>query len=60
VASQLGFRVGGKIVARKVDVGAVVKRAGIDAARPVDLLSRAQAKAALASAERTATWHVPS
>jgi hypothetical protein len=26
LASQLGFRVGGKIVARKVDVGAVVKK----------------------------------
>lgn len=53
VASQLGFRVGGKIVARKVDVGAVVKKGQVlMQLDPVDLqLSQAQAKAALASAE---------
>ncbi|MDN2710377.1 efflux RND transporter periplasmic adaptor subunit [Janthinobacterium sp. SUN118] len=53
VASQLGFRVGGKIVARKVDVGAVVKKGQLlMQLDPVDLqLSQAQAKAALVSAE---------
>ena len=53
VASQLGFRVGGKIVARKVDVGAAVKKGQLlMQLDPVDLqLAQAQAKAALASAE---------
>ncbi|WP_300759378.1 efflux RND transporter periplasmic adaptor subunit [Janthinobacterium sp.] len=53
VVSQLGFRVGGKIVARKVDVGTVVKRGQVlMQLDPQDLqLSQAQAKAALASAE---------
>ncbi|MGK5079946.1 efflux RND transporter periplasmic adaptor subunit [Janthinobacterium sp. HLX7-2] len=53
VASQLGFRVGGKIVARKVDVGAIVKKGQVlMQLDPVDLqLAQAQAKAALASAE---------
>jgi len=53
VVSQLGFRVGGKIVARKVDVGTVVKRGQVlMQLDPQDLqLSQAQAKASLASAE---------
>ncbi|MCL6486141.1 MAG: efflux RND transporter periplasmic adaptor subunit, partial [Janthinobacterium lividum] len=53
VVSQLGFRVGGKIVARKVEVGATVTKGQVlmqlDA---LDLqLSQAQAKASLVSAE---------
>ena len=53
VASQLGFRVGGKIVARKVDVGAAVRKGQVlMQLDPLDLqLAQAQAKAALASAE---------
>ena len=53
VVSQLGFRVGGKIVARKVDVGASVKKGQVlMQLDPVDLqLSQAQAKASLVSAE---------
>jgi len=53
VVSQLGFRVGGKIVARKVDVGTVVKRGQVlMQLDPQDLqLSQAQARASLASAE---------
>lgn len=53
VVSQLGFRVGGKIVARKVDVGATVKKGQVlMQLDPVDLqLSQAQAKASLVSAE---------
>jgi RND family efflux transporter MFP subunit len=51
--SRLGFRVGGKIIARKVDIGSVVSRGQVlmqlDAS---DLqLSQAQAKAAAAAAE---------
>lgn len=51
--SRIGFRVGGKIVARKVDVGSVVKHGQVlmqlDAS---DLqLSQAQAKAAAAAAD---------
>lgn len=51
--SRLGFRVGGKIIARKVEVGSVVKRGQVlmqlDAA---DLqLSQAQAKAAVSGAD---------
>ncbi len=61
VASQLGFRVGGKIVARKVDVGAVVKKGQVlMQLDPVDLqLSQAQAKARWPARKRTATWRVP-
>ncbi|MES3020144.1 MAG: efflux RND transporter periplasmic adaptor subunit [Pseudomonadota bacterium] len=55
VESRLGFRVGGKIVARKVDVGTVVKRGQtlmqLDAQ---DLqLAQSQAKAALRGVEST-------
>ncbi|MFM7523194.1 MAG: efflux RND transporter periplasmic adaptor subunit [Betaproteobacteria bacterium] len=51
--SRLGFRVGGKIIARKVEVGSVVKRGQVlmqlDA---TDLqLSQAQAKAAVSGAD---------
>ncbi len=51
--SRIGFRVGGKIIARKVDVGTVVKRGQmlmqLDA---TDLqLSQSQARAALAAAD---------
>jgi len=51
--SRLGFRVGGKIIARKVEVGTMVKRGQVlmqlDAA---DLqLSQAQAKAAVSAAD---------
>ncbi len=51
--SRIGFRVGGKIIARKVDVGSVVKRGQLlmqlDA---TDLqLGQAQAKAAVAAAD---------
>jgi len=53
VTSQLGFRVGGKIIERKVDVGAVVKRGQVlMRLDPTDLqLSQAQARATLNSAE---------
>lgn len=53
VESRLGFRVGGKIVARKVDVGTVVKRGQVLMdLDPQDLkLSQAQALAALRAAE---------
>lgn len=53
VESKLGFRVGGKIVSRKVDVGMPVKRGQVlMALDPQDLqLSQAQAMAALRSAE---------
>lgn len=53
VESRLGFRVGGKIVARKVDVGALVKRGQVlMQLDPQDLqLSQAQALAALRAAE---------
>lgn len=53
VESRLGFRVGGKIVSRKVDVGTLVKRGQVlMALDPQDLkLSQAQAMAALRSAE---------
>lgn len=53
VESRLGFRVGGKIVARKVDVGAMVKRGQVlMQLDPQDLqLAQEQASAALRSAE---------
>ncbi len=53
VESRLGFRVGGKIVARKVDVGTVVKRGQVlMQLDPQDLkLAQAQANAALKAAE---------
>ncbi|WP_436269783.1 efflux RND transporter periplasmic adaptor subunit [Pseudoduganella sp. LjRoot289] len=53
VESKLGFRVGGKIVARSVDVGAVVKKGQVlMQLDPQDLkLSQAQALAALRAAE---------
>ncbi len=53
VESRLGFRVGGKIVSRKVDVGSVVKRGQVlMELDPQDLkLSQAQALAALRAAE---------
>jgi multidrug efflux system membrane fusion protein len=53
VQSQLAFRVGGKIVSRKVDVGTVVKRGQVlMQLDPLDLqLSQAQAMAALRSVE---------
>ena len=53
IESKLGFRVGGKIVSRKVDVGALVKRGQVlMALDPQDLqLSQAQAMAALRSSE---------
>jgi len=51
--SQLGFRVGGKIVERKVDVGAVVKRGDVlMRLDPQDLrLAESQARATLRAAE---------
>ena len=51
--SRLGFRVGGKIIARKVEVGSVVKRGQVlMQLDPTDLqLSQAQAKAALSAAD---------
>ncbi|MET0961668.1 MAG: efflux RND transporter periplasmic adaptor subunit [Noviherbaspirillum sp.] len=51
--SRLGFRVGGKIVARKVDVGAVVKRGDVlMRLDPQDLqLAQTQASSALSAAE---------
>jgi multidrug efflux system membrane fusion protein len=53
VESRLGFRVGGKIVARKVDVGSVVRHGQVlMELDPQDLkLSQAQALAALRAAE---------
>jgi RND family efflux transporter MFP subunit len=53
VESRLGFRVGGKIVARKVDVGAPVKRGQVlMQLDPQDLqLAQAQANAGLKAAE---------
>ncbi|MDB5908483.1 MAG: efflux transporter periplasmic adaptor subunit [Massilia sp.] len=53
VESRLGFRVGGKITARKVDVGAPVKRGQVlMQLDPQDLkLSQAQARANLRAAE---------
>jgi RND family efflux transporter MFP subunit len=53
VESRLGFRVGGKIVARKVDVGATVKRGDVlMQLDPQDLkLGQAQALANLRAAE---------
>jgi membrane fusion protein, multidrug efflux system len=55
VESRLGFRVGGKIVSRKVDVGSVVRRGQVlMELDPQDLkLSQAQAMAALRAAETT-------
>jgi RND family efflux transporter MFP subunit len=53
VESRLGFQVGGKIVARKVDVGTVVKRGQVlMQIDPQDLqLSQTQSRAALRAAE---------
>ena len=53
VESRLGFRVGGKIIARKVDVGTVVKRGQVlMQLDPQDLqLAQAQAQAALQVAQ---------
>lgn len=55
VESRLGFRVGGKIIARKVDVGSVVKRGQV--LMQLDgqdlLLAQAQANAGLRAAETT-------
>ena len=53
VESRLGFRVGGKIIARKVDVGTMVKRGQVlMQLDPQDLqLAQAQANAALKAAE---------
>lgn len=55
VESRLGFRVGGKIAARKVDVGDVVRRGQVlMQLDPQDLrLSQAQAGASLRAAETT-------
>ena len=52
-ASQLAFRVGGKIVARKVDIGAIVKKGQVlMQLDPLDLrLAQAQSNAALRSAQ---------
>ncbi len=53
--SRIGFRVGGKIVSRKVEVGSTVRRGQVlMQLDPSDLqLSHAQAKAAVAAAEST-------
>ena len=53
IESRLGFRVGGKIVSRKVELGTVVKRGQLlMQLDPQDLaLAQTQAKAALAAAE---------
>ncbi|HCY62775.1 MAG TPA: efflux transporter periplasmic adaptor subunit [Oxalobacteraceae bacterium] len=53
IESRLGFRVGGKIIARKVDVGATVKRGQVlMQLDPQDLqLAQAQAYAGLKAAE---------
>ena len=55
VESRLGFRVGGKITARQVDVGTLVKRGQVlMQLDPQDLrLSAAQSKASLRAAETT-------
>ncbi len=55
VESRLGFRVGGKIISRKVDVGSIVKRGqALMDLDPQDLkLSQAQSMAALRAAETT-------
>ncbi|MCE3262431.1 MAG: transporter subunit [Pseudoduganella sp.] len=55
VESRLGFRVGGKIVSRKIELGSVVKRGQVlMELDPQDLrLSQAQAMAALRAAETT-------
>ncbi len=55
--SRLGFRVGGKIIARKVEVGSIVKRGQVlMQLDPSDLqLSQTQAKAAVAAAESSLT-----
>ncbi len=51
--SRIGFRVGGKVVARKVEIGSPVKRGQVlMQLDPTDLqLSQAQAKSALAAAD---------
>lgn len=53
IESRLGFRVGGKIIARKVDVGAIVKRGQVlMQLDPQDMqLAQAQANAGLKAAE---------
>jgi RND family efflux transporter MFP subunit len=53
VESRLGFQVGGKIIARKVDVGALVKKGQVlMQLDPQDLrLGEAQARASLSAAE---------
>jgi multidrug efflux system membrane fusion protein len=53
IESKLGFRVGGKIIARKVDVGTAVKRGQVlMQLDPQDFaLAQAQAKAGLSAAE---------
>ncbi|MFZ6747470.1 efflux RND transporter periplasmic adaptor subunit [Undibacterium sp. Ren11W] len=53
IESKLGFRVGGKIIARKVDLGSEVKRGQVlMQLDPQDLgLAQAQAKAGLSAAE---------
>ncbi len=55
--SRIGFRVGGKIVERKVEVGSPVRRGqALMQLDPTDLqLSQAQAKAAVAAAESSLT-----
>jgi multidrug efflux pump subunit AcrA (membrane-fusion protein) len=60
--SRLGFRVGGKIVTRKVDVGTLVKRGQVlMQLDPQDLrLSQAQAQAGLRAAETNRDWPRPS
>ncbi len=51
--SQLGFRVGGKLIARKVEVGTIVKRGQVlMQLDPLDLqLAQSQAKAAVSATE---------
>ena len=53
--SQLGFRVGGKLIARKVEVGNLVKRGQVlMQLDPLDLqLAQSQAKAAVSATEST-------
>ena len=53
--SQLGFRVGGKLIARKVEVGTLVKRGQVlMQLDPLDLqLAQSQAKAAVSANEST-------
>ncbi len=55
--SRIGFRVGGKIIARKVEVGSVVRRGQVlMQLDPSDLqLSQAQARAAVAAADSNLT-----